>query len=308
MSTLLPLKEAHAGQRHDKLSVLIMGTDSVSRANMRRNMPRTFRLLRDGLGALDFRAFNKVADNTTPNMAASLMGLTQEELRRACQPASTVFDACPLIWRNFSDAGYVTAYAEDVPSVGIFHHGRFGFLREPTDYYNRPSMLASDRYIRHSAGQGVEAALCQGGATSISVVYDYSLSVARTFRDLPYFGLYWSTGLTHTVVQWASAADEPTVDFLQKLNASGALDHTAVFLLSDHGIRFGEIRATYAGLLEERLPFLFALFPPWFRDRHPRAWRSLEANTGRLVSNFDLHVTLRDILARGYEASAERWV
>lgn len=301
------LPQKYAGNRRKMpLSVLIMGIDSVSRANMRRNMPRTFRLLKDDLGALDFHAFNKVADNTSPNMAASLMGLTQEELRQTCQPVNTIFDACPLIWRNFSDAGYVTVYGEDVPSVGIFHHGRFGFLREPTDYYNRPSMLASDRYIRHSAGQGADVALCQGGTKSISVIYDYSLSVAETFKDLPYFALYWSTGLTHTVVEWASAADQPSVEYLKKLNASGALDHTVVFLLSDHGIRFGEIRSTYAGLLEERLPFLFALFPSWFRDSYPRAWEGLETNTRRLVSNFDFHVTLRDILFGGYEEAAER--
>ncbi|XP_063593350.1 uncharacterized protein LOC134770421 [Penaeus indicus] len=301
-------KEERCGKlvfRDREASVLVMGIDSVSRANMRRNMPRTFRLLKDDLGALDFHAFNKVADNTNPNMAASLMGLTQEELKRTCQPVNTIFDGCPLIWRNFSDAGYVTVYGEDVPSVGIFHHGRFGFLREPTDYYNRPSMLASDRYIRHSGGQGGDAALCQGGAKSISVIYDYSLSVAEAFKDLPYFALYWSTGLTHTVVEWASAADEPSVEYLRKLNASGALEHTVVFLLSDHGIRFGDIRATYAGLLEERLPFFFALLPSWFRHSYPRAWESLETNTRRLVSNFDFHVTLRDILFAGYEEAAE---
>lgn len=289
-------------------SVLIMGIDSVSRANMRRNMPRTFRFLKDDLRALDFQAFNKVADNTSPNMAASLMGLTEEELKRTCQPKNTLFDHCPLIWKNFSHAGFITVYGEDAPAVGIFHHEKFGFVKEPTDYYNRPYMLASDRFIRHNAGQGAGTALCQGGARSISVIHDYSLSVAKAFRDFPYFALYWSTGLTHTAVEWASAADEPSLEYLRQLNESGALNHTIAFLISDHGIRFGEIRSTYAGLLEERLPFFFALFPPWFRTKYPHAWRNLNTNTKRLVSNFDFHATLRDILVGAYGQDLAGWV
>ncbi|XP_042893920.1 uncharacterized protein LOC122267820 isoform X2 [Penaeus japonicus] len=294
-------QEKYGGQRGDMLSVLIMGIDSVSRANMRRNMPKTFHFLKDELGALDFQAFNKVADNTNPNMAASLMGLTEKELTETCQPKRTKFDDCPLIWKNFSDAGYITVYGEDDPYSGSFHYNRYGFLKEPTDFYNRPYMLVSHSYTRHNAGKKGSFVLCLGGEKSISVIHDYSLAVADTFRDTPYIAYYWNTGITHDEVEWASATDVPSLEYLRKLNESGVLDHTILFFISDHGIRFGDIRQTYAGLLEERLPYFFVLFPPWFREKYPEAWKSLSTNTKRLVSNFDFHVTLNDILVRGYE-------
>lgn len=286
------------------LSVLIMGTDSVSRANLRRNMPRTFDFLRRHPDVLDFRAFNKVADNTNPNIVASLMGLTQKELQEVCQPRRTKYDDCPLIWKNFSRAGYVTLYGEDSPLFGTFHYNRFGFVREPTDYYNRPAMLAADRLTKHNAGRKGVISLCLGGDAAISVIHRYSLTAADTLRDTPYFGFFWNSGMTHQKVQWASAADEPSLQYLKALQESGVLDHTIVFFISDHGIRFGDIRLTYAGFLEERLPYFFALFPPWFKERFPGAWQTLVTNTGRLVSNFDFHATLRDILAGAFGSPA----
>ncbi|XP_047491338.1 uncharacterized protein LOC125040694 isoform X2 [Penaeus chinensis] len=293
-------QEEHAGQRHHMLSVLIMGTDSVSRANMRRNMPRTFDFLQRHPDVLDFRAFNKVADNTNPNTVASLIGLTQKEVHETCQSEKTNYDDCPLIWKNFSRAGYVTLYGEDCPLFGAFHYHRFGFVREPTDYYNRPAMLAADRFTKHKAGQKHVMGLCLGGDTAISVIHKYSLMAADSLRDTPYFGFFWNSGMTHQRVEWASAADEPSLQYLKALQESGVMDHTIVFFISDHGIRFGDIRLTYAGFLEERLPYFFALFPPWFKERFPGAWQNLVTNTDRLVSNFDFHVTLRDILAGAF--------
>ncbi|XP_063609086.1 uncharacterized protein LOC134783225 isoform X1 [Penaeus indicus] len=297
-------QKEHAGQRRDMLSVLIMGIDSVSRANMRRNMPKTFHFLKDELGALDFQAFNKVADNTNPNMAASLMGLTEKELTDICQPKRTKFDDCPLIWKNFSDAGYITVYGEDDPYSGSFHYNRYGFVKEPTDYYNRPYMLVSHTYTKHNAGLSGSFVLCLGGEKSISVIHDYSLAVAKTFRDTPYISYYWNTGITHDEVEWASATDLPSLEYLRKLNESGVLDHTILFFISDHGIRFGDIRLTYAGLLEERLPYFFVLFPPWFKEKYPEAWKNLNTNTERLVSNFDFYATLTDILTGSYGSSS----
>nr|XP_027230658.1 uncharacterized protein LOC113822323 [Penaeus vannamei] len=277
-----------------------MGTDSVSRANMRRNMPRTFDFLKRHPDVIDFRGFNKVADNTNPNTVASLMGLTQEELKETCQPHRTKFDDCPLIWKNFSRAGYVTIYGEDSPQFGVFHYNRFGFVREPTDYYNRPAMLVAEQLTKHNAGYKDVISLCLGGDAAISVIHNYSLMAADTLRDTPYFGFFWSSGMTHQTVEWASGADLPSLQYLTALQESGVLDHTIVFFISDHGIRFGDIRSTYAGFLEESLPYFFAFFPPWFRQRFPEAWRNLVTNTNRLVSNFDFHATLRDILAGAF--------
>ncbi|XP_042205989.1 uncharacterized protein LOC121855184 isoform X2 [Homarus americanus] len=289
--------------RQDPLSVIVMGTDAVSRGNLRRHMPETFDYLKKSLGAIDLHGFNKVADNTDPNMIAALMGLTEKEFKNhPCVPNKmSKFDDCPLIWKNYSENGYATAYGEDSPWMGLFHYNRAGYVKQPTDYYNRASFLISEREISHNAGLGKSnGRYCQGSKLSASVVHDYSLLVADALKDIPYFGFYWTASLSHDYLTMAKAVDRPSLWYLQQLHSRGYLDHTILFFISDHGQRWGDFRSTYAGMLEERLPYVMIVFPPWFKDQYPEAWANLHTNTRRLTSTFDIHVTLRDILTQAY--------
>lgn len=207
-----------------------MGTDAVSRGNLRRHMPRTFRYLKEELGAIDLHGYIKIGDNTDPNLSAVLMGMSFKEIKsHPCQPKPrySKFDDCPLIWKDFSKRGYATAYAEDAAWMGLFHFNEVGYVKEPTDYYNRPYFLVSEAHIAHKLGfASMNAKICQGDKKSMSVIHDYSLAVADALQDLPYFGFYWATSLTHDFLQSASAADEPSLEYLQSLRAKGEFETT----------------------------------------------------------------------------------
>lgn len=82
---------------------------------------------------------------------------------------------------------------------------------------------------------------------------------------------------------------------LKKLHGTGALRNTLLIFFSDHGLRFGNIRTTYVGKLEERMPIMFVAFPESFADRFPAAVRWLRANSRRLTTSFDVHATLQHI-------------
>lgn len=60
----------------------------------------------------------------------------------------TPMDDCPIIWRNFSRAGYVTAYVEDEPTIGTFNYKKAGFKHAPTDFYLRPFLLAAQDHMQ----------------------------------------------------------------------------------------------------------------------------------------------------------------
>lgn len=66
--------------------------------------------------------------------------------------------------------------------------------------------------------------------------------------------------------------------------------------MSDHGIRWGGIRQTYQGQMEERLPFVILALPERFRDRYAQAVANLNLNVRRLTTPFDLHETLKQLL------------
>ncbi|XP_064088058.1 uncharacterized protein LOC135202528 isoform X2 [Macrobrachium nipponense] len=289
----------------EKLSVVILGTDAVSRANLERHMPKTHDYLTNRLNSISLKGLTKIADNTHPNIIALLTGLSMDELRNhKCRKgrSKSKFDDCPIIWRDFSKKGYVTAYAEDTPHIGSFHHNMHGFVEQPTDYYNRPYYIAAENFTGHSGNiKGSVGYLCQGARKSISIIHNYSLAVAQQLQDIPYFGYYWTTSMTHDFQKAALRADEPCYNFLRKMKEKGFLNHTILFFISDHGMRQGEFRSTYAGMLEERLPYANVVFPDWFLQKYPEAIKNMRTNTKRLTSTYDLHVTLRDILDQNYK-------
>ena len=61
-------------------------------------------------------------------------------------------------------------------------------------------------------------------------------------------------------------------------------------------MRFGPLRQTYVGKLEERLPFMYVALPIWFADRYPALWKNLQTNSKRLTTPFDVYETLLNCL------------
>ena len=55
-------------ENEDQLSVIIFGIDSMSRLAAIRSMPKSLKFIRDELGAYIFEGYNKVGENTFPNI------------------------------------------------------------------------------------------------------------------------------------------------------------------------------------------------------------------------------------------------
>lgn len=49
------------------------------------------------------------------------------------------------------------------------------------------------------------------------------------------------------------------------------------------------------GVMEERLPFAYISFPPWFERLYPEAVNNIRHNARKLTSPFDLYETLKDL-------------
>lgn len=108
--------------RQKKLSVLLLGLDNVSRLNLQRTLPRTENHLREK-GWLSMKGYNKMGENTFPNLMALLTGQNQENSYGRCKPTVPFgLDHCPMIWYNFRNAGFVTAYAEDEAKISTFNY------------------------------------------------------------------------------------------------------------------------------------------------------------------------------------------
>lgn len=91
--------------------------------------------------------------------------------------------------------------------------------------------------------------------------------------------------------------DAPLASHLMRLRAAGRSESTVILLLSDHGIHYGTYYdGSAAGPLEHAMPLLFALVPNAVLRTYPQMATALEANRKRLISPFDLHATLLQLL------------
>ncbi|XP_012282730.1 uncharacterized protein LOC105700962 [Orussus abietinus] len=290
------LNQSERSSEPRKLSILMLGIDSVSRLNFRRTMPRTERHM-SRTGWIPIQGYNKMGDNTFPNLMAILTGQDSQQAYGNCKPKELYgLDNCSLIWYNFRDAGYVTAYGEDETSLSTFNYLKVGFVQPPTDYYLRPYMIASEKLL--SSKKRFNAKYCTGPEVSAERILDYALEFAKTFLGVPYFGFFWTNSISHDAMNGPSSMDERILRKLEVLEREGVLNDSMVVFLSDHGMRWGGIRDTFVGWYEERLPFIYVRLPDWFREQDPRAQEALRINSNRLTSPYDLYETLRDVLIR----------
>lgn len=107
-----------------KLSILVIGHDSLSRLNFFRNMPLSKSFL-DKRDFLEFRGYNKIGDNTFPNLMALLTGYNESWSFEKCNVYKPFgLDDCPFIWKGFRDVGYVTASGEEDAAGGTFTYSK----------------------------------------------------------------------------------------------------------------------------------------------------------------------------------------
>ncbi|XP_063363556.1 uncharacterized protein LOC134652314 [Cydia amplana] len=274
-------------------NILILGIDSVSRLNLHRTMPKTVTFL-NTLGAVELLRYNKVGDNTFPNLIPLLLGKHVTELQETCWPNKKLtFDNCPFIWERFQQAGFATAYGEDHTMIGTFNYNRRGFAGSPTDYYLRTFMVEAETFAR--TNNGGKFKLCLNDKYIFKILLDYVEDLtAVSKRSL--FGFFWENTMTHDHLNYPSVMDEDYTALFKRMHSSGYLNKSIVFLTSDHGIRWGKFRKTRQGFLEARLPFVFALIPPSFRKNFSEAYTNLVQNVHRLTTPFDVHATLIDLI------------
>lgn len=295
----VPRKEKEINQAKtdysDKFNVLIIGIDSLSRLNFHRQMIRSSSVILDQLKGIEMFGYNKVEDNTYPNLIPALSGLDEDELASSCLPyKNSTFDKCHFIWNMYKQNGYRTLFAEDMAGLGLFNYLRNGFKNQPTDYNIRPAIIEMENHI--AAQKKGNAHLCLGGRRPVDIILDYATKFIYSIGTIPYFSFFWTTSYTHDFLNSPQLIDDSFATFLSNLSDTNALNNTFLILMSDHGIRWGSFRSTYQGMMEERQPFLFLIPPKWFLDKYPAAVKNLLNNRRKLTTHFDLYETLRDLV------------
>ncbi|SPP79347.1 uncharacterized protein LOC117582367 [Drosophila guanche] len=272
------------------ISVMILGLDSVSHLNFLRQMPRTAYYLRNVMSHVEFWGYNKVGLNTFPNLIAMLTGESAKENEKYWKKIRRM-DDCPVIWKDFKQAGYNTTLGEDYPGASLFNYLKPGFGSKPTDYYLRPAQKLMNRM-----GGTRSDTTCSGGRLLTDILLEMVDNILPHMQRYPFFSLYWWSQGIHEYFNFASTIDQRFVGLLRHLEDTGITNNTFIFFMSDHGSRWGSFRRTFQGMLEDNQPMLFTLYPKWMKERYPLAIKNLESNSHSLITTYDMYETMKDLL------------
>ncbi|XP_019639601.1 PREDICTED: uncharacterized protein LOC109481454 [Branchiostoma belcheri] len=273
------------------LNVLMFGFDSTSRLNFIRKLPKTYKYMTEILDSAVLTGYNIIGDATTAALIPMLTGQTEMELPevRKNQDVSHSVDIYPLVWKEFKKNGYATLFAEDQPTMSVFNLRLNGFEKQPTDHYMRPFWLEVD-YSELAHGN------CLGSKPKHDIMLEYIMDFQEKYKDLRRFTFGFFSDLSHGDINPLAYADDSMLQFLQSLYRDGYLKNTMLVIFGDHGARYGKIRSTFQGRLEERLPFMSITLPTEFQKQHPEIAKNLKSNAAKLTTPFNIHSTLLDIL------------
>lgn len=285
-------KSASNKREVQNYNVLLFGLESTSRLNFLRAMPKTSKYLHDK-GSIQLFGYNKLGDNSFPNLFPFITGRSFENLLDICRSDNVInTKLCPFIWDNYKKAGYYTALIAD-STAGFLGNYEYMLPKMPTDFYLQP-FLYETRFLYKD--KRYDYHVCLRNRYLYKELLNYAETLINHLDNEKLFAIFWEESISHNEYNYPKPMDEDYVHLLEKLNESGYLNKTVVIFFSDHGMRFGKIVESDQGRLESRLPLLEILLPKEFNLRHKRAADNLKRNKNRLTTPHDIYETLKDLV------------
>ncbi|GMR39813.1 hypothetical protein PMAYCL1PPCAC_10008, partial [Pristionchus mayeri] len=283
-------------------SIYVIVIDSLGASHARRVFPKTIKYLQEEFGAVDLKFMNKVGENSRPNGLAFMTGKSVTDMKRNLLGLPTVYrdwtmeESCEMhqdgrgfILQEFEKLGYTTLVAEDWHD-GLFNWpGCVGFKKQPATHYMRPFQL---RYGKEKPTQLLQH---QGSSNCFEphlFLNDFVEKFIRAYpRFTPKMAFTWASYLSHDDSDAAFHADSQYKDFFERNRDE--FDNSFVFLMGDHGMRYGKVRYTEFGKKDMNNPFVSISIPRNLRSSE--AYLNLKHNSDELLTFFDLFETLVDI-------------
>ena len=287
-------------KRPSELNIVIWGLDSMSSLMIQRVLPKAHQYFTETLGGVLLEGYNVAGDGTPQNWIPILTGKKEFDLPdvRKGEHGSTTVDVYPFVWKEYSDRGYVTHFAEEDPHIGMWNYRLNGFKKQPTHHYSRPFYLEAQKYMSpfYLPMDNRPSKFCIGARPRPRLMLDWIKESFETYEDIPKFFAFFNSEITHEYNNLAQLFEPYLLEFFEFMNTNGHLDNTILIIMSDHGARFNKMRATEQGKLEERMPYFGFRFPEWFRTVYETKYKAFVENSYRLTTPFDIHETLIDLL------------
>uniref|UniRef100_A0A7E4WAN5 Sulfatase domain-containing protein n=2 Tax=Panagrellus redivivus TaxID=6233 RepID=A0A7E4WAN5_PANRE len=196
------------------------------------------------------------------------------------------------IFSIFKSSGYTTAHMDDWAGTAFNSLNCVGFARnEFIDHTMKPFLL------RFGVGLGgyksaIISKNVQKGNKMDEILFPQLERFLDAYPDRPKFSLTWNTYLAHDNNNNLFQADAFFNDFFSRNKKK--FDNSFIFFMGDHGIRWGDIRRTKIGEIEDSNPAFMVVLPEAIRQ-NSAIMGTIVQNSEQLVSHYDLFATFVDI-------------
>jgi hypothetical protein len=168
---------------------------------------------------------------------ALLTGFNRTFIEKFEDPYGKNIDSYPFIFKKMEKAGYATALAEDETPINTFNLNKKGFFNQPVTHYFRPFAIAIEQNLEKKRN-------CLGFQHYSDFVFKFGIDIAEAYKNDPFFALIWLNTFSHNNLNAPSAMDEKVLFYMKMLENREILNNSAVFFMSDHGMRIGKSRQT----------------------------------------------------------------
>uniref|UniRef100_A0A1I7UIR9 Uncharacterized protein n=1 Tax=Caenorhabditis tropicalis TaxID=1561998 RepID=A0A1I7UIR9_9PELO len=185
-----------------QLNVYFLGFDSLSQMSFRRKLPKTVKFLEETMESVVLNGYNIVGDGPPQAFIPILTAQTETELpltRKRFEEARYLDEAYPMIWKNFSDNGYVTMFAEDMHLYSTFTYRLKGFRHQPVDHYPRT-------FFKEVESRGDQ--MCINSQPIHKIWFEKSRQFMKVYKDVPRFTIMFQGLLSHDDINLVGQLEE----------------------------------------------------------------------------------------------------
>ncbi|KAK6105241.1 hypothetical protein QQG55_19470 [Brugia pahangi] len=303
-------------QEEDELhpGVFMLVLDSTSSSSGIRTIMETNQVLRQFYDATTFYYHNKVGLNSRPNAFAIFSGTRISQLDERHFPGksdSEYLNSCKdgvkkneTVTYDFINQSYASIIAEDW--IGAFNWPNCkGYGYPPTDHFCNAMVLRSTVKQPNKEEKDFEKyfykAECQ---EPYHKVMNYASKFLDEYNGISKFVMIWLSLISHDSASGLYRTDKYFANFFRK--HVNNLNNSFVFLMGDHGLRFGGIRSTRPGQMEDNNPLLMVALPKYLRSNE-QLILNLKQNSRRHTSQFDFYATLYDIARYARKDNFQKW-
>ncbi|TKR89295.1 hypothetical protein L596_013421 [Steinernema carpocapsae] len=284
----------------ERPNIYLILFDSTSTTQFIRSMAKTFYYLKERHEATIIEHLNKVGINSRPNAWALMFSKQVYELGKNpyvdemlpelnhtmnCVNANDDQD-----WwgHRLRDLGYHTMIGEDWASGALNWPNCWGFKRPAAKHYMKPFQRRNEE----QGGEIIRKTITEMCHETYQDLFPYLDQFMSAYKNQSEFAWIWNSELAHNYVNGLYHADETLYRLLMK--HEDRLNNSFVFMQGDHGMRFGGIRSTAHGEMEDNNPLLMISVPVKYRNTNlPKV---LKENAKKLITHYDSYASLMHLV------------